>query len=206
VDPAAFPELHSESQQGTPGPTAPGGVTQGAVAMESARTRYELRVATLVSSAALATFRVAVRPTAVPRNTVYSFRVPADRDLSEVLDRLTERQIQVLEIRRCPEPRRRRATAPSRQEAAREEAARQDAEDVAGVVLPFRGATAAPPGEPGRDPGGTAQPDDPLRRRPPSFGADDAGPPRRLHAAERTPPRPRPPSPQREAARNRGRT
>jgi len=69
--------------------------------------RYELRVSTRVSEATLAAFRMAVRPTVVPRNTVYRLRVPADRDLAEVLQLLTEREVQVLEIRRCAEPRRR---------------------------------------------------------------------------------------------------
>ena len=44
--------------------------------MGAARTRYELRVGTVISEAALATFRIPVRPTAVPRNTVYRFRRP----------------------------------------------------------------------------------------------------------------------------------
>ena len=69
--------------------------------------RYELRVATLLSQAALATFRVPVRPTAMPRDTVYRFLVPADRDAFEVLHRLIECDVEVLEIRRCLEPTRR---------------------------------------------------------------------------------------------------
>ena len=75
--------------------------------MTGARTRYELRVGTVVSEATLATFRVPVRRTDVRRQTVYRLRVPTDRDLSELLHRLTERDVQVLEIRRCPEPRHR---------------------------------------------------------------------------------------------------
>ncbi|RFU19683.1 hypothetical protein [Geodermatophilus marinus] len=57
-----------------------------------------------LSSATLATFRVPVRPTVVPRHTLYRLRIPADRDLTEVLDRLIESDVQVLEIRRCPAP------------------------------------------------------------------------------------------------------
>jgi hypothetical protein len=68
--------------------------------MEAARTRFELRVATVVSQAALATFPVRLTPIAVPRNTVHRIVIPADSDLSEVLDRLTERHLVVLEIRR----------------------------------------------------------------------------------------------------------
>src|SRR4051794_39460960 len=109
--------------------------------MAAAGTRYELLVGTLVSKAALATFRVAVSPTAVPRRTVYRFRVPADRDLNEVLSRLTDRDVQVLEIRLCPERRRRdRRTPPVGQEAPREESG-DPAEAGAGVVVPFRAAT-----------------------------------------------------------------
>jgi hypothetical protein len=110
--------------------------------VESARTRYEVRVGTVVSAATLATFGVPVRPTAVPRRTVYRIRVHTNRDLSEVLHRLTEHDVQVLEIRRCAEPSR-----PSRPE----HAARQETGDLAaatdGVVLPFRERTPAfPPG------------------------------------------------------------
>ena len=106
--------------------------------MEAARTRYELRVGTLVSDAALATFRVPVRRTAVRRNTVYRFRVPTDGDLSEVLHRLTERDVQVLEIRRCPEPRcRDRGTARTEEQAPQQEIA-DAAETAGGIVVPFR--------------------------------------------------------------------
>ena len=105
--------------------------------MESARTRYEVQVRTLVNQATLATFRIPMRPTAVPRQTVYRLRVPADADLSEVLYRLTELDVQILEIRRCPEPRHRdRGAAPARQESAR-----QAVDDPDGVVVAFRGAT-----------------------------------------------------------------
>ena len=95
--------------------------------MGAVRTRYELRVGALVSKAALASFRVPLTPIAVPRNTVYRFRIPADRDLSDVLRRLIERDVQVMEIRRCPEPRRR---APQ----VRAKPPQQEAEDPAGGV------------------------------------------------------------------------
>jgi hypothetical protein len=75
--------------------------------MAAARTRFELRVETLVGPAALATFRVPLRPTAVPRRTVYRFRIPADRDLTEVIRRLIERDVELLEVRRRPAPPRR---------------------------------------------------------------------------------------------------
>jgi hypothetical protein len=106
--------------------------------MEARRTRYELRVGTLVSEATLATFRIAVRWTDVRRETVYRFRLPADRDLTDVVHRLTERDVQVLEIRRCPEPRRSgRGSAPVREEARGQEVA-DPAGTGDGVVLPFR--------------------------------------------------------------------
>jgi|tagenome__1003787_1003787.scaffolds.fasta_scaffold20017458_2 hypothetical protein len=106
--------------------------------MEAAGTRYELVVGTLLSKASLATLRVRARPTAVPRSTVYRLRVPADRDLAEVLHRLTECNVQVLQIRRCPEPRSREGVTPP----AREEEPPQETGDPAdatgGVVVPFR--------------------------------------------------------------------
>ena len=117
--------------------------------MGAVRTRYELRVGALVSKAALASFRVPLTPIAVPRNTVYRFRIPADRDLSDVLRRLIERDVQVMEIRRCPEPRRR---APQ----VRAKPPQQEAADPAGgVVIPF-------PGGAGDSPSGA----DPASRRP----------------------------------------
>jgi hypothetical protein len=104
--------------------------------MAAGRTRYELRVATLLSRAALATFRVPVKTTVMPRNTVYRLRVSADRDPSELLDRLTECDVEVLEIRRCPEPSRRVRAEPVRQEAL--PPATEDPDRVtAGVVIPF---------------------------------------------------------------------
>jgi hypothetical protein len=127
------------------------------VVVKAARIRYELRVGTLVSKAALATFRIPVRHVAVPRKTVYRFRVIADRDLSEVLDRLTDHDVEVLEIRQCAEPpRRERRAAP---------AARvpppQETEDVAvagvGVVLPFRARTGPSPTGAGPAPGPGAE-------------------------------------------------
>ena len=119
--------------------------------MAGARTRYELRVGTVLSEATLATFRVRVRRTDVRRQTVYRFRVPTDRDLSELLHRLTERDVQVLEIRRCPEPRHRdQVTAGAQERGAQEQGVqeqppRRDVADTTetslAVVLPFRGGT-----------------------------------------------------------------
>jgi hypothetical protein len=111
--------------------------------MGSVRTRYELRVGALVSKAALASFRIPLTPIAVPRSTVYRFRIPADRDLSDVLARLIERDVQVVEIRRCHEPRRR-----DRRGAAQVpvEPPEQPAPDPAGVVIPFPGAGHGPSG------------------------------------------------------------
>lgn len=112
--------------------------------MELARTRYEVRVGTLLSKAMVAAFRLPVKRTAVPRNTVYRLSVPADRDIAEVLQRLTESDVQVLEIRSCEAHRR----TPSRPQDP-PQVQPPDAEDqdgtTAGVVLPFprtRGSTA----------------------------------------------------------------
>jgi hypothetical protein len=103
--------------------------------MAAARARYEVRVRTVVNEAVFSTLRIPMRRTAVPRNSVYRFRVPADCDLSEVLHRLTERDVQVLDIRQCPEPRRRDPGTPQ----VRDEAPQPDvAATVGGVVVPFR--------------------------------------------------------------------
>src|SRR5919112_189725 len=92
---------------------AGGAGLEGAVTMGAARNRFELRVGTLLSPAALAAFRVPVRPTSVPRNTVYRLRIPADRDLTDVVHRLTEQHVELLEIRRGPEPPRRSRRRPA---------------------------------------------------------------------------------------------
>jgi hypothetical protein len=112
--------------------------------MGAVRTRYELRVGALVSKAALASFRIPLTPIAVPRNTVYRFRVPADRDLSDVLRRLIERDVQIVEIRRCPEPRRRDRRAA---QVPAEPPQELVPDPTAGVVIPFpAGAGHSPPG------------------------------------------------------------
>jgi hypothetical protein len=106
--------------------------------------RYELRVGTHVGTAALATFRVPVRPTAVPRRTVYRFRVPADRDLAVALDRLIENDVQILEIRQCrPRYRERGGPPTTTAEPCSDPAA--DVPAVDGVVVPFRRASGSGP-------------------------------------------------------------
>jgi len=113
------------------------------MAMETARNRYEVRVGTHVSTAAISTFRVPVTPTVVPRRTVYRFRVPADRDLAEVLGRLIGRDVQVLEIRQCPEPPGRGCGPPPdpREEGREDAGCAVPAGD--GVVVPLRAAAGA---------------------------------------------------------------
>jgi hypothetical protein len=69
--------------------------------MDGGRTRYEILVATSLNAASLATLRIGATPTVVPRRTVYRLRVPAARGLPEVLNRLTDHDVEVLEIRRC---------------------------------------------------------------------------------------------------------
>jgi hypothetical protein len=108
------------------------------VVVEAARTRYELRVGTHVSEATVASFHLAVHRTAVRRKSVYRFLVPTDRDLSDVLNLLTERDVQVLEIRRCPEPWPRRPAAGSLQPGQPPREAEETPAPVGAVVLPFR--------------------------------------------------------------------
>ena len=110
--------------------------------MAMAGTRYELRVGTRISEAMLAAFRLPVRPTVVPRSTVYRLTVPADRDLAEVLQLLTEREVQVLEIRRCTERGRSDRGSP-RAEAVQPTEVLPAA---GGVVVPFRRRVADPSG------------------------------------------------------------
>ena len=115
------------------------------MAMELARNRFELRIGTLLSPAAVATFRVPVRPTSVPRNTVHRLRVPGDRDLTELVHRLIERHVQLLEIRRGPEPPRdgrHRLTGDDREAAGPVET---------GVVVLLRPARCPRPSAPGPD-------------------------------------------------------
>jgi len=85
----------------------------------------------------------------VPRNTVYRFRVPADRDLSELLSLLIERHVQVLEIRQCTEPGpRTRTPADGQAETSQPAAGAAEAPGTpGGVVVPF-------PGRPGLRPAG----------------------------------------------------
>jgi hypothetical protein len=115
--------------------------------MDAARTRYEVRVGTLMSDATLSTFRLGVETTTVPRETLYRFRVRAGRDLADVLGRLIEEKVQVLEIRLCPDP-----PCPDRVAApVADEAAPQATSSADGVVVPIRAATGS-----GRSGNGTA--------------------------------------------------
>ena len=113
--------------------------------MKPERISYELRVGTHVDDATLATFGVPVRPTAVPRRTLYRFRVPADRDLAHTLDLLFEHDVHVLEVRRCPPaPSRTRPVPPAADRAEPEETEGPPPAATDGVtaadarVLPFR--------------------------------------------------------------------
>jgi hypothetical protein len=107
--------------------------------METVGTRFEVRVGTLVSQATLAAFRLPLGRTTVPRKTVYRLRIPADHDVPAVLQQLTARDVEVVEIRRCAvPPHREDRAAPERQEVATPE----ESDPAPGaVVLPFRGRT-----------------------------------------------------------------
>jgi hypothetical protein len=128
--------------------------------MDSGRTRYEILVATLLNKASLATFRFGATPTVVPRRTVYRLRVPAGRDLSEVVHRLTDHDVQVLEIRQCvqsePEP----AAAGAARPAPQGEPA--EAAGDGGVVVSFPTGRAV--ALPERSPGPAERPADPEAR------------------------------------------
>jgi hypothetical protein len=65
------------------------------------RSRYEILVRTRVGPAVLARLRIALTPITIPRNTVHRLRVPADRDLPQLVRQLTERGVELLEVRRC---------------------------------------------------------------------------------------------------------
>jgi hypothetical protein len=103
--------------------------------MGVAQNRFELRIGTLLSPAALAAFRVPVRPTRVRRNTVHRLRVPADRDLTDIVHQLIERHVELLEIRRGSEP------PPRRPRPAGDELDIPGPDDSGGVVVPFRTGT-----------------------------------------------------------------
>jgi hypothetical protein len=111
--------------------------------MTTERTSYELLVGRHVSPATLATFPVALVPTAVPRNTMHRLRVAADQDIAEIVRRLTECNVALLEIRCCPAPP--REGLPDAQPSAPPEVV----EGTAGVVVPFRLADAERPGRSG---------------------------------------------------------
>ena len=74
--------------------------------MSAAGTTFELLVGTLMSPATLATFPGLTRTALAPR-TVHRLRVGAHRDLPEIVAQLTEHDVELLEIRRCPEQPRR---------------------------------------------------------------------------------------------------
>jgi hypothetical protein len=68
--------------------------------------RYELRIRTGVSRALAATFRYRAGDTVIRRNTAHRLRVVVDTDdIPDVLRRLTECDVDVLELRVCRLPR-----------------------------------------------------------------------------------------------------
>jgi hypothetical protein len=121
---------------------------EGAVDMTTGRTSYEMLVGQHVSPATLATFRVGLVPTAVPRNTVRRLRVGAGSDIAEIVRRLTERDVALLEIRSCP-------AFPRQPSSDAEPSARPEPDEVpAGVVVPFRPAASPRAGRRGSAVGG----------------------------------------------------
>ena len=68
--------------------------------------RYELRIRTSVSRALALTFRHRAHDTVIGRNTVHRLRLVAESDdLPDVLRRLTECDVDLLELRVCRLPR-----------------------------------------------------------------------------------------------------
>jgi hypothetical protein len=111
-----------------------------------ARTSYELFVRRHLSPATLATFPVALMPTAVPRNTVHRLRVGADSDIAEIVGRLTECDVELLEIRRCPQD----PPGPARSQPVQWTVPpEEDGSDVV-VAFPARPAAEEAPPAPGR--------------------------------------------------------
>jgi hypothetical protein len=105
--------------------------------MEAVGTRFEVLVGTLVSPPMLAAFRLPLKRVAVPRSQLRRLRIGADRDVPAILHRLTERHVEVLEIRQCPAPARRDESAQDPPAASPPDEAAA-AEAAAGVVVPFR--------------------------------------------------------------------
>jgi hypothetical protein len=70
--------------------------------------RYELRIRTAVGRPLAASLHNSLRRAVLPRRTIYRLRIGEDEaniDLADVLQRLTDRDIDVLDIRVCPAPR-----------------------------------------------------------------------------------------------------
>jgi hypothetical protein len=89
---------------------------------------------------------VAHVPTTVPRHTIHRLRVAATSDITEIIGRLTARQVEVLEIRRCPQapPPQAAPTVPPL------------VADRSGVVVPLPGPRPAEDDADGGDPDGRA--------------------------------------------------
>jgi hypothetical protein len=115
--------------------------------MEAVGTRFEVRVGTLLSQATLAALRLPLRRIDVPRHRLYRLYVAADHDVPAVISRLAEQNVQIVEIRQCPAPRRRDdAAAPARPVAPRPDPA-PPPDPAGGVVLPFRRTARSAPGD-----------------------------------------------------------
>jgi len=154
--------------------------------METRRTRYEIVVATLLNKASLAAFRLGTTPTIVPRRTMYRLRVPADRDLSEVLHRLTDHDVQVVEIRQCVEPEREARTGGREPQPASGPQCEEPAVAAPSVVVPFARGSAGQAAPPARRPAAPPARDDgdesPTSGSGESAGRARRGRPRHLRA------------------------
>lgn len=77
-------------------PSAPPGAGQRAA--RDGSPVYDVRIRTAVSSAFTASFPVRVARTVVPRKSVYRLRIAKDRDIADVVQRLSRVGVDVLDI------------------------------------------------------------------------------------------------------------
>ena len=66
------------------------------------RASYDIRIGTALSPALVASFPVRATSVVVPRGAVYRLRVSGQRDIAEVVRRLVDAGIAVLEVHRSP--------------------------------------------------------------------------------------------------------
>jgi hypothetical protein len=104
--------------------------------MAAVRTRFEVRVNTLVNQTTLAAFGLPLSRIPLPRHRRYRLSVATAHDVPTVLSRLAQHDVEIVELRQCTAPPRRAAPpAPQRAEETSPAPAAEAPPD--GVVLPF---------------------------------------------------------------------